>query len=386
MATPPKPPVNPQTPTINVGGSSQGLNPSDPQMRLDAANAQLKRTTAEITALQAQRSYLKKPNAKDKKAMAAYRAKLAQYDLRIKKAKTTMADLKKQIPDLQNKVWVANGQYDKLLTGSNRDAFMALQAVFKSYGLESLAPKIYEMVKNGESADTISLQLQDTKEYKQRFAGNEARKAAGLPVLSPAEYLSTEASYQQIMRQSGFPVGFYDTRNDFADFIGKNVSPTELQDRVNMATQAAILSNPEYRKALNQMGVDNAHLAAYFLDTDRAIPYLQKAAATAQIGSEALRNNLMFDTSYAEQLATQGISAEQARAGYQQIAQSLQTYENLGAMYGEAFNQRTAEQAVLEGQAEAVAKQKRLLSQERGAFSGGAGGGRAGLGQAGGQR
>lgn len=404
----PTPPVAPRTPTINVPGSSQGLspgdpraglpprinvpgssqglNPGDPQVRLDAANAQLKKAKADIVSLQARKSYLKKPNAKDKKAMAAYRAKLAQYDLQIQKAKVTVATLQRQIPDLQNRVYESTGQYDKLLTGANRDAFMALQSIFNSYGLGSLAPKIYEMVKNGESADTISIQLQDTDEYKKRFAGNEARKKNGLPVYSAAEYLSIESSFDQIMRSSGFPPGFYDTRQDFADWIGRNISPKEIQDRVDLATQAAILSNPQYRAALNQMGIDNNHLAAYFLDDKRALPYLQKAAATAQVGAEALRQNLSFDQAYAEQLATQGVSADQARQGYEQIASSLDTLRALGGIYGEEWTQRTSEEATFGTSAAAVKKQGRLLSQERGAFSGAAGGARAGLGGTGGQR
>jgi hypothetical protein len=81
-----------------------------------------------------------------------------------------------------------------------------------------------------------------------------------------------------------------------------------------------------------------------------------------------------------------GISGEQARQGYQQIAGDLGTMQALGAVYGEQWNQRTAEEAVFKGSAEAVGKQRRLMSQERGAFAGSAGGGRAGLGQAGGAR
>ena len=219
-----------------------------------------------------------------------------------------------------------------------------------------------------------------------RFAGNEARKAAGLPVLSPAQYLSTEESFDQIMKASGLPSGFYDSKGDFANWIGKNISPTEIQSRVDMATQATILSNPDYRKALNQMGIDNAHLTAYFLDTDKALPYLQKAAATAQIGAEALHQNLAFDQAYADKLATEGITAQQAASGYQQIAGELDTMKALGSMYGENWTQRTSEQAAFEGNAGATAEKGRLMSRERAAFGGATGGARGGLGQEGGAR
>ena len=53
------------------------------------------------------------------------------------------AALGKQIPIAQNKVYVDTGQYDKLLTGTNRDAYLAVKSLFESYGLGSLADKIY---------------------------------------------------------------------------------------------------------------------------------------------------------------------------------------------------------------------------------------------------
>lgn len=346
--------------------------PQSTSQQLQAAKDQLKREQLKAKLLQSQKAHLKKPNPKDKKAVAKYKAQQAHYDALIKANAGVIKGLQTKIPQLQNKYYEETGQYDKLLTGANRDAFMALKSLFDSYGLGSLADKIYSYVKNGESADTISIQLQDTPEYKQRFAGNELRKANGLPVLSPADYLATESSYKQIMAAAGMPSGFYDQNSDFNNWIGKNISPSEIQNRVDMATQATILSNPDYRKALNQMGIDDAHLTAYFLDTDRALPYLQKAAATAQIGAEALRNNLQFDQSYAEQLATMGISADQARQGYQQIAGELDTMKALGAVYGTDWNQRQSEEAAFgsEGGAAAQAKQRRLLSAERGAFGG----------------
>lgn len=360
--------------------------PASTQAQLDAARQNLANSQAKLKLLQREKGYVRKPNPKDARAVAAYKAKIASYDAQIKAVTGLVANYNKAIPPLQNKVWEETGQYDKLLTGANRDAYMALTSIFKSYGLESLAGKIFDYVKNGQSADTISIELQDTPEYKARFAGNEARKKAGLPILSPSDYLSTEASYQQIMRASGLPSGFYDTPSDYANWIGLNVSPSEIQSRVDLATQSTILANPEYRKALNQMGIDDAHLTAYFLDTNRALPYLQKAAATAQVGAEALRQNLTFDQGYAEQLATQGITADQARQGYSQIASELDTMKSLGAIYGEQWNQRTSEQAIFEGNGGAVNKQKKLMSQERGSFGGATGAARQGLGQAGGAR
>lgn len=356
------------------------------QRFLALINSQIKGTQKSLAGQNAKLAQLKKmktPNAAQKKKVAHLIA--AQTAL----IKATTAKLHTQQTSKvgkTNQYYKDSGQYEKLLEGTNRDAFLAIESLFKSYGLESLAPKIFDYVKNGFSGDTVSILLQDTAEYKKRFAGNEARKAAGLPVLSPGEYLSTEDSYRQIMQQAGLPKGYYDQPGDFANWIGKDVSPTEIQSRVDLATQATILASPDYKKALNQMGVDDSHLTAYFLDQGKALPFLQKAAATATIGAQALASGLGFDQSYTEQLATAGVTQDQAKQGYQDIAQSMNTMQSLGKIYGDAWTQREAEQSTFQGQAGATAKKNRLLSQERGAFTGATGGARGGLGQEGGAR
>lgn len=380
-------PISGARPPIGLGYGSPAAGASTAQ-QLKAAQDQLKRERAKLKVLQDAKSHLKAPNPKDFRAVAKYKAQISKFDAQIKASNSTISSLGTKIPQLQNKVYEETGQYDKLLTGENRDAFLALKTLFEGYGLGSLADKIYQYVKNGDSADTISIELQDTPEYKERFAGNEERRKRGLPVLSPGDYLATETSYKQIMAAAGMPTGFYDQNSDFNDWIGKNISPSEIQNRVDMATQATILANPQYRQALNQMGIDDAHLTAYFLDTNRALPYLQKAAATAQVGAEALRGNLQFDQSYAEQLATMGISADQARQGYQQIAGELDSLKALGAIYGDEWNQRLSEEAAFgtPGGTAAQTKQRRLLSAERGAFGGREGGAAGGLSAGGGAR
>jgi len=306
-------------------------------------------------------------------------AELAQNQKALGKIEETRAGI-------QNKYWETTGQYDKLLAGTERDAFMAVNALFKNYGLESLAGKIFDYVKNGYSADTISILLQDTSEYKQRFVGNEARKKAGLPVLSPAEYLATEAAYRQVMESAGLPKGFYDSYTDFADFMGKNISPVEIKDRVDMAVRATTLADDNVKKALQQMGIGEGEMVAYWLDKEKSMPFLKKAEMTAQIGAQALSQRLTFDQQYAESLAQRGITGEQAAQGYSAIAAELENMQTLGSIYGEQWNQRTSERAMFEGEAGALALKRRLASQERGAFSGSAGAARGGLAQRGGQR
>lgn len=354
---------------------TKGNNQVIIQAQLKMYQARQKSEQALLKSQQAQLARLK--GRTDKGSIGS----ATRLEASIKHTQQQLNDITSKVNTTQNKYYEVTGQYDKLLTGTNRDAFMALETLFKGYGLDSLAGKIYSYVKNGYSADTISILLQDTPEYKARFKGNEARLKAGLPVLSPADYINTENAYRQTLRASGLPTGFYDSNDDFTDWISKDVSPTEVQNRVDLATQATALANPYYKAALNQMGIDDGHMAAYFLDADKSLPLLQKAAATAAVGSAALSQGLAFNQAYAEQLATIGVTATQAQQGYQQVAQELGTMQNLGALYGQKFGQAEEEQSVFGTSAEAINAKASLVGREQGAFSGATGGAQAGLNQ-----
>ncbi|MFC8490721.1 hypothetical protein ACFUJU_07925 [Streptomyces sp. NPDC057235] len=269
--------------------------------------------------------------------------------------------------------------WSELLKGPERDAYLALSRQFEKFGLGSLAGKIYEYVKQGYGADVISLLLQDTKEYKERFAGNELRKKAGLAVLNPGEYLAAEASYRQILENSGMPKGFYDSPADFVGWIGGDVSPTEIKTRVDLAMDAVNRTDPTYRGALHQMyGVSEGELAAYFLDRKRAEPIIKKQAAAASIGAAALRRGFAANVLDMESYAGLGISAQEAENAYARISDSFEGMMGLANRYGTGWTQREAEQEVFTpgaaktiGSENAFEKAKRLKSQERAQFAGG---------------
>lgn len=218
----------------------------------------------------------------------------------------------------------------------------------------------------------LSYYLQDTPEYKQRFAGNVARQAAGLPVLSPAQYLSTEASYRSIMASAGLPPGFYDKPDDFVNLISSDVSPSEVQTRVDTASKLVNQVDPSTRNQLQSYyGIDSAHLVAHFLDPQVAAPILQRQAAAAEIGAAATQQGLAATTvGAAEKYADQGVTAATAQKAYGQIAQILPTQQAIANRFGQQYTQGTAESELLGGDA-AAQKQRELLNQsETALFSG----------------
>ncbi|MFC5799122.1 hypothetical protein [Streptomyces formicae] len=308
-------------------------------------------------------------------------------DARVTAAKKRLEQAQKNQVAAQNAYYQASGQYDQLLEGTNRDAFLALQSMFSQMGLGSLAGQIFEFVKQGYGADTIGLLLQDTKEYKERFKANDERAKLGLPVLSPAEYLAAESAYRQILSSSGLPSGFYDNPADFRKWIAGDVSPTEIKSRVDMATEAVNKVDPNYRGALFQMyGVNEGDLAAYFLDRKTAEPILRKQAAAGAIGAAALRRGFSINTLNLEEYASLGLTAQEAEAAYGQIASGFESMLGIASRYGSSWTQRDAEQELFTPGAagslkaeSAFEKGKRLKSQERAMFSGGRGSSSQGL-------
>lgn len=255
------------------------------------------------------------------------------------------------------------------LNGADRDAAVALTNLFKSYGLGSLAPVILDFVRQGYSADTVSILLQQTPEYKQRFSANDKRLAAGLPVLSPAEYLATEASYRQIMSAAGLPIGFYDQPSDFTNWIASDVSPTEVQSRVQEASNLVNQADPNTLAYFRQH-YTTGDLVAYALDQKKALPLIQKQVQAAEIGGAALNQGLSIGTDRAEQLANAGVTQSQAQSGFGFVQENLAATQKLGDIYGTQVSQEDLVNEVFNNDAAATQKRRTLASKERASFGG----------------
>lgn len=259
------------------------------------------------------------------------------------------------------------------LTGPDRDAAAALIGLFEKYGLGSLAGQIVNYIKEGYQSDTIYLLLQDSKPWKERFKANEARRKAGLSVLDPAEYLATERGYRQALQAAGMPAGFYDSTDDFTNFLVKDVSPQEIAERAMKARTLADTVDNEQKKALARMGISSGDLAAYYLDTKKALPVLEKNVELAKLNAESKRAGFSYDDRFAQELYGMGVTSEQAREGYNVVATQLPTFERLGEISGVDFGFEDIRSEVFGGNADATRTRNKLASQERARTSGGAG-------------
>lgn len=258
------------------------------------------------------------------------------------------------------------------LPGQERDAYAALKTLFDSYGLDTLAPKILSYLQNGYGADTITILLQQTPEYKARFAGNQARIKNGLQVLTPAEYLSTEASYRQLLQAGGLDPSFMN-QQQYAEWIGKDISPTEIQDRVNMAVTATVNAPPELTTAFARMGIYAGDLAGMFLNDGTPPPALQMKLNQAQIIEAGLQAGIVNPSvNQAAEFARMGTTYQQALTGYQKIADILPTADQLSQIYSaqQPYGQAQAEREFLGNSGTAQLAREQLGRQEAAAFSG----------------
>lgn len=249
-------------------------------------------------------------------------------------------------------------------TGPSQDALDILERALRNYGLGDLARRVWDLTQTGAivnpaDPDEVGRALSNTPEYAARFPANVARLKAGLPQLDVTTYIGLERAYASEMRGAGLPAGFYDDPTDFQRLIEGDVSPAEVQTRINEGYRAVSEANPGVIAQMKELyGVDEGGLAAYFIDPDRATPILQRQARAARIASEGLRQaGIQLTADVSETLAREGITGEEAATKFRQVSEqrglatpmmageeAISEAEQIGAVFGtnEAARQRVA--------------------------------------------
>ena len=268
-----------------------------------------------------------------------------------------------------------------------QSAYDLLFQQFDAYGLGGLVTPLKGLIESGVSPAEFTIRLRETDAYKKRFAANQARIGKGLRALSEAEYIGLEDQYQDVMRRYGLPDTYYargemGRQEGFERFIGGDVSPVELEDRIQTAQRRVINAAPQIKDALTQYygnEISNGDILAYVLDPEKAIENIKRKVTAAEIGGAAAIAGLGAGRSRAEELQRFGVTGEQARQGFNVISEFLPTAQKLGDIYSKqglgAYDQATAEQEVfaIPGSAEAGRKRRKLAELETAQFSGSSG-------------
>jgi hypothetical protein len=263
---------------------------------------------------------------------------------------------------------------------ARQSAFDLLKAQFDEYGLGALVEPLRGLIQEGISPSEFAVRLRQTDPYKKRFAANAARISKGLRALSESDYINLEDDYQTIMRNYGLPASYYTKgelgrQEGFEKFIGGDVSPAELEERIATAQKRVLDAAPEVTTALKQFYPDikNGEILAYTLDPEKGLADIRKKVTAAEIGGAALGAQLGATVGRAEELARYGVTAESARAGYGAIGGGLERGRQLADIYQQPdYTQAVAEEEVfnLPGQAGATQKRKKIIGLEKAEFGG----------------
>jgi hypothetical protein len=209
-----------------------------------------------------------------------------------------------------------------------KNAIATLSALMSDYGLESLMNKIKSYVKDGYEADAVMAMIRTTQEYKDRFPAM-ATLAKKSRAISEGAYIEFERTAAGMERQYGLPSGML--MGNVTNLLENEVSATELNDRVLLAAASAYQAPQEVRDTFQQYyNIDSGGMTAYFLDPEIATPLLQRQYGAAVLGSEASRQSVQVESGLAEELVSMGISQEQARTGFGEVARRRSLTEGRG--------------------------------------------------------
>lgn len=254
-----------------------------------------------------------------------------------------------------------------------------LQQVFIDNGLPELADIITQLIQNYgvDSGNIIYNELRKTDVYRQRFAGNFERLANGKPLLSEAEYLYQERAYAETLAAYG--ASDLGSRENFAKFIGNDISPNELSQRFTAAytrVQNAVNSNDKAlvdQLKLMYPGITDSELAKSLLLGKEGSQYLKNRIDIAEVKAAEIETGYKSKLG-AEFLSSQGVGRAEARVGLAKTAAAQTGIQEQARRYGESdvesLKQELERENLLGQQS---VKSKRLASQARSEFAGEAG-------------
>lgn len=261
-------------------------------------------------------------------------------------------------------------------TEEQQSALDVIRGILEGYGLAGLEGFMNDMIFEAgiTNPELILARLRvepETSEagrvYQERFKGNKARRAAGLAALSEGAYIQLETELETTLRRAGLPATFYDSNDDFAAFIGADVSPAELGRRIDEGYKAVTDANPQVIAEMRRLyGVDDGTLAAYFLDPTRAEDIVIRQAQASRIAAQGrIEAGIGISATQAEELAREGITEQQARAGFgafTELQEVFQANVDEQTLAEQAFTQEEQVGAIF---GTSAAAQQRLRQRQR---------------------
>jgi hypothetical protein len=207
--------------------------------------------------------------------------------------------------------------------------------ILREFGLESLIDNIDKAIQDDVSRfesdfvrEAVWSSVRDTEQYKARFKGLELRKNNNYKPITEDEYLQIEREFEATLRANGMPRGFYDSQEDFANFIGNDVRQDELDNRIRQGYRAVMETEPGTKEELKRLyALNDSDIAAFLIDPTRfQQTEAVKKAEAARRANAAREAGLQIQTQQAEELVSRGITQQTAQRGFQELGATQELF------------------------------------------------------------
>lgn len=256
------------------------------------------------------------------------------------------------------------------------DGRTMLQQFLANYGLSSInldsAWNAY--VSSGSNIDYWSnTWLPQQAAFKTAFPAYDQLMKEGRGI-TVADYRNYQLNAYSEAHAAGFPDGTI-TQDTITNWLLGGVNAQEAQQRIQDASAAVhqLDKNSQSYLAMREMGVSDGDLAAVFFDEKTALPVLENKLKAAQIGGAATSAGIDAGTGLANQLALNGVTQNQAQAGFAQLANSQQLLSALPGQAGSTIGQDQAAQGIFGTDASAAQQLQNTANQRKAVFSAGGG-------------
>ena len=287
----------------------------------------------------------------------------------------TQADIDKAVAAV-NASWQAQldavTQQQKNITRANTTtAIEDFRASLKLAGLDSLVDTIDSYIKQDMTAAQIKINLVGTQAYKDRFPAMAALSAAGRAI-DEKTYIDIERGYSQVLSAYGLDEKTFGTRDKLATYIANEVSPTEFENRVQLAVDH-VKKNPDVLSALhNYYGVDTAGAVSYLLDPKQGMDIINKQVRAAEIGAAAETYKFDIDKATAESFisATGNTDLNTLKTEFGKARLMATTQSRLARIEDVNYNDIEAVSTVLNNDQQKLLESQQRAMREQARFAG----------------
>lgn len=285
-----------------------------------------------------------------------------------------IVDMQNKINDLQAKLVEQGTNKKEAARAATTSALDDFRSSLRLAGLEALVDTLDGYIKDDLTPAQIRINITQSKAYQQRFPGMPALQKAGKAV-NEATYISMERGMIGVLKAYGLDDKILGTTEKLGEVIGNLVSPTEYENRVQIASER-VKANSDVLSALNEyFGVDAAGAMSYLLDPKTGMDIVKKQVRTAEIGAAAQK--AQFDLSGAEAesyiTATGTADLNTLKESFGKARLLANTQTRLAAIEGQKYADMEAVAAVLGSDFQRQLESQKRAARETARFAGGTG-------------